>query len=101
MMSGRSFDLGMPEIVLDPVQECQRGSLGLLKNAGQVGWRAVENRFRGIVLPRPVHQRDLRRLRDRSRRQEKNGPGDMLFGTGGSSPYIRYSTVPFQPYSTG
>ena len=22
------------------------------------------------------------------RRQEKNGPGDMLFGTGGSSPYI-------------
>ena len=45
--------------MLQPVQECQRGALGVLQDACQVARLAIQNRFGRIVLPRPVHERDL------------------------------------------
>ena len=56
---GTQLEFGMSKIVLQPVQECQRRALGCLQDARQVARLAIENRFGRIVLPRPVHERDL------------------------------------------
>src|SRR5262245_41829003 len=60
---GAKFHFGVSQFILYPVEERDRSAFCVLENASKIRGSAIEKRLRRIVLPGPVHERDLRRLR--------------------------------------